>query len=130
MSFDAYLFEVRQHGTVYILSAPCLSLPKNMEESAAMLHVLNNAFGTQNRNMMVVLMATRIAKAKLELRRVGRRKRHVRVYMRARSLHYFRKTWPLLEEERFMELFRFDREAFFLIVRALENRMRTCPPPD
>ena len=87
------------------------------------------ALAAQQVNYAAATAALQAARATVILKRAWKPKRVVSVYIRPRSLHYFRKTWPLLDAGRFKEMFRFDRSGFKMIVEAVESRMMTRPPP-
>ena len=100
-----------------------------MEEALLSMNAFDAALAAQQVNYAAACATFQFAKATLILRRWKKQKRTVSVYIKPRSLHYFRKTWPLLDEGRFKEMFRFDRDGFMMIVDAVESRMLTKPPP-
>ena len=100
-----------------------------IEETLLAMSSFDAALAAQQVNYAAATAALQSAKATFILRRAMKQKRSVSVYIKPRSLHYFRKTWPVLDEGRFKEMFRFDRSGFKMIVEAVESRMLTRPPP-
>ena len=99
-----------------------------MEEAAVVLDNNSAAYVAQQFNFTSALWSMQFGKTVFLLKSLKKRKR-VRLYIKSRSLHYFKKTWPTLDEDQFKKMFRFDRDGFYLIVGAVESLMVTAPPP-
>ena len=99
-----------------------------MEEAAVVLDNNSAAYVAQQFNFTSALWSMQFGKTVFLLKSLKKRKR-VRLYIKSRSLHYFKKTWPTLDEDQFKKMFRFDRDDFYLIVGTVESLMVTAPPP-
>ena len=86
------------------------------------------AYGAQMRSYVASTIAMEVAKARLMLMFIAGDEDSVRFYIKPRSTHYFLTTWPILDEVRFKEMYRFDREGFEMIVSAVESMMIKIPP--
>ena len=98
-----------------------------LQNAIVLLHNNSAAFGAQQSMAVSALLTFEMGKTTLLLKSLRKRNK-VRLYMKPRSLHYFRKVWPTLLEDQFKAMFRFDRNGFNMIVGAVESRMKTAPP--
>ena len=99
-----------------------------LEDAAILMDNNSAAYGVMQFHFTSALWSLEMARTVMLLRSVKRRS-SVRVYIKSRSLHYFRKVWPNLDKDQFKSMFRFDRDGFHLLVGAMESQMLTEPPP-
>ena len=119
--FDAYFTRVRQ------FMHPAIMDDKQRKFLLA-IDVNDAAYGSQMRSYVATTIAIQMVKARLLLMLAAREEDYVRFYIKPRSTHYFITTWPILDEVRFKEMYRFDREGFEMIVNAVECMMIRIPP--
>ena len=93
------------------------------------MDMFDAAQAAQQMNYSAAVVAVEAVRAETILRSLKKKNSSVSYYILPRSLHFFRCVFPVLNERRFREHFRFDREGFYLIVGAVESHMWTHPPP-